>query len=350
MHFLVHNSFLFTIAIMGLVHLTLLAVMAYAKVMPLFYFNILSVVVYLFCIILCKLGQILPVYFSLIIEVAIYAATTVYFIGWDSGAYCFLISIVPIIIYFGCFIFEGRKRWIIVIMLLVDFSVFTYLYLMYVNAEAVYHVSGALRTFLFVFTSFVMTFSVIFYNMIYIYSSESAVLSLERKNEQLTLDATEDVLTGLLNRRGFLPIVDGFMKDKTKNNFCIAFLDIDNFKRINDSYGHDCGDEVLRHIARIIKKEVPGCDICRWGGEEITILLEKYDFKRAIDKMEYLRKLIEMTPTVFFNKRIPVTVTIGLETYLDSYTDPESIIKTADKRMYFGKQHGKNILVYEDLY
>ncbi len=134
-----------------------------------------------------------------------------------------------------------------------------------------------------------------------------------------------------------------------KHHFCIAFCDIDNFKRINDSYGHDCGDEVLRHISWMIKKEMHGCAICRWGGEEIIILMKDYDMVVARQKMEYIRRSIESTPTVFYNKRIAATITIGLEEINDTYEEPEDIIKVADERMYYGKQHGKNILIYEEM-
>jgi len=194
-----------------------------------------------------------------------------------------------------------------------------------------------------------MIFSMIFYTTLYIYSSEVEMSSLTKRNEQLSTDAHIDLLTNALNRRGFLPIVKSLMEDdKQIKHFCIAFLDIDNFKRINDSYGHDCGDEVLRHISEIVKKEMSGCDICRWGGEEFVILLKDYDFPVAKEKMEYIRRFVESTPTSFYNKRISATITIGLEKYSEDYHEPEAMIKVADGRMYYGKQHGKNIVISED--
>jgi diguanylate cyclase (GGDEF)-like protein len=201
-----------------------------------------------------------------------------------------------------------------------------------------------------IFTTFVMVFSIAFYNTIYIYSSEYEKVGLEKENEKLIVDAKEDALTGLLNRRGFIPIVESLMKGDIRNNFCVAFCDIDNFKRVNDSYGHDCGDEVLRHIAKLIKREMTNCSICRWGGEEMVILMKDYDFEVAKHKMEYLRKCVETTPTVFYNKRIAVTITIGLEEYKETHKEPDDVIKVADERMYYGKQHGKNVVIFEDKY
>ena len=348
MHFLFHNSFLFTVAVMCLVHATLLVVMWCTHVTPLVHFNILSVVVYLFCIVLCRVGHIMPVYVSILLEVSIFAIVSTRLIGWNCGSYCFLISILPIIIYFGCFLLKGLQRWIVVLMLALNFTVYVCLYVRYADAQPVYEVPYIARMFLLIFASFVMVFSIIFYNAIYIYSSEYEMINLEQKNRQLSADAQEDVLTNLLNRRGFLPLVESLMDDQQTHHFCIAFCDLDNFKRVNDSYGHDCGDEVLRHITKLIKREMYGCDICRWGGEEIIILMRDYDFAVAKEKLEYLRKCIEANPTIFFNKRIATTITIGLEEYREKYHEPEEIIKVADARMYYGKQHGKNIVIYED--
>ena len=126
------------------------------------------------------------------------------------------------------------------------------------------------------------------------------------------------------------------------------FCDLDDFKRVNDSYGHEAGDEVLKHATLMIKQELPGSDICRWGGEEFVILLKDCDIASAKSKVERLRKTIESNPTSFVNKQIFVTMTIGLEEYKDSYSAPEEVIKKADTRMYYGKQHGKNVLIYED--
>ena len=95
----------------------------------------------------------------------------------------------------------------------------------------------------------------------------------------------------------------------------------------------------------MIKKEMHGCTICRWGGEEIVILMKDHDMTVALDKAEYLRKSVEASPTLFFNNRIFTTVTVGLEENKDSYREPDDIIKVADERMYYGKQHGKNIVV-----
>ncbi|MBP5262506.1 MAG: GGDEF domain-containing protein [Clostridiales bacterium] len=347
MRFLVQNVYAFTVGVMCLVHAVLIVIMLVSRVWPLFYFNIGSVVIYALCFVLSREGKILPVYFSVIMEVTLYSVISTYYIGLQCGTFCFLVSIVPIIIYFGCQLYKGKQRGGVVMMLLLNFAIFVALFIRFDDVEPVFVVAPAARMILMIFSAFAMVFSIIFYNAMYIFSSESAVVNLEQKNKQLSTDAHEDALTSLLNRRGFLPLVQARMSDR-KKRFCIAFCDLDDFKHVNDSYGHDGGDEVLKNVTGLIIRELPGCDICRWGGEEIVILLNDYDLAAAREKMENVRKIIESTPTVFYGKQICVTVTIGLEEYKESYSDPEAVIKVADERMYYGKQHGKNVLIYSD--
>ena len=348
MGFLVKNAYSFTVGVMCLVHAALLVIFWTADVTPLVMFNTISVIVYIFCFILCRFGIIYPAYISVILEVTIYTVVSTYFVGLRCGTFFFLFSIIPIIIYFGSSIFKGSRRWSVVLMMVLNFVTFIILYIRFFDSQPVYEVEPVTRLILFVFSAFAMVFAVVFYNVFYIYSSENTVVILEQKNRQLTLDAHEDALTSLLNRRGFLPLIQSLMDGEDAVPFCIAFCDLDDFKRVNDSYGHEAGDEVLKHATTIIRQELPGCDICRWGGEEFVILLKDCNLLTAKGKVERLRKTIESNPTAFFGKQIFVTTTIGLEEYKDSYKEPEAIIKKADERMYYGKQHGKNILVFED--
>lgn len=348
LRFLVNNAFSFTVGVMGAVHAVLLVIFWIAGVMPLVVFNVFSVIIYTFCYILCRIDYILPAYVSIILEVTIYSVVSTYYVGLRCGTYCFLFSIIPIIIYFGSSLFKGKQRWSVVMMLVLNFITFAVLYISFFNLQPVYNVPAPLMLILVNFSAFVMVFSTMFYNAMYIYSTENKVTILEQKNKQLSADAHEDELTSLLNRRGFLPMVKSLMNSDSTDPFCIAFCDLDDFKRVNDSYGHEAGDEVLKHTTQMIRMELPGCDICRWGGEEFVILMRHGSLVNSKGQLERLRKTIESNPTVFFGKQIFVTITIGLEEYSDKYSEPEAVIKKADERMYYGKQHGKNIVVFED--
>ena len=348
LRFLVTNTPEITVGVMGLVHAFLLIIFLIADVTPLAVFNVVSVIIYVVCMILCRLRYNMPVYASIILEVNTYTVVSTYYIGIRCGTYFFMFSIVPIMIYFGSKMFQGKRRMSLVIMLLLNFAVFVVTYVVFFGIQPVYDVSPVITLILVIFSAFAMIFSVIFYNTIYIYSTENMVINLEEKNKQLSADAHEDALTSLLNRRGFLPLVKTLMEGDTYTRFCVAFCDLDDFKRVNDSYGHDAGDEVLKHAATMIRQELPGCDVCRWGGEEFVILLKDTDLVSAKGRVERLRKTVESNPTSFFGKQIFVTLTIGLEEYRENYTEPEAVIRKADERMYYGKQHGKNIVVFED--
>ncbi len=346
--YLVKNAFAFTVGVMALVHLGLIVIFLLADVLPLVRFNCLSVIVYIFCYVLCRFGHIMPAYFSIILEVTVYSIVSTYYVGLRCGTYCFLFSIIPIIIYFGCNLYTGRSRWNIVLMLILNFTTFIIIYTRFTQEPPIFEVDELYMLILVIYSAFAMIFSTMFYNAMYIYSSENKLTILEQKNRQLSAVAHEDALTSLLNRRGFLPLIKSLMEADDESKFCVAFCDLDDFKRINDSYGHEAGDEVLKHVTTTIREELPGCDICRWGGEEFVILLKDCDLLSAKAKVERLRKTIESNPTSFFGKQIFVTITIGLEEYQAGYGEPEQVIKKADERMYYGKQHGKNVLVFED--
>ena len=223
LNFFVNYTFSITVGVMGGVHAILLIIFWIAGVTPLVIFNTFSVVVYTFCFILCRFGHIMPADVSIIIEVTIYSAVSTYYVGLRCGTYCFLFSIIPIIIFFGCSLFKGKQRRGIIVMLVLNFATFAVLYIRFFNVEPLYMVNPTIMLILVVFSAFAMVFAVMFYNAVYIYTSEKLVDSLEKKNEQLSADAHEDELTSLLNRRGFLPIIKSLMKSDKTQKFCIAF-------------------------------------------------------------------------------------------------------------------------------
>lgn len=155
-----------------------------------------------------------------------------------------------------------------------------------------------------------------------------------------------DVLTHLLNRR----TLSKYMKTavaRAKNNdeiFSIMIFDLDNFKHINDTYGHAFGDEVLKTAAEIISKGIKRSDYAfRWGGEEFLVLL-KADRNVAYKVAERIRVEIELQDSFYFSDKINVTTTVGIATYQENLTEKE-LFAIADKNLYKGKNNGKNQVV-----
>lgn len=165
---------------------------------------------------------------------------------------------------------------------------------------------------------------------------------LQKKNLELDFLANYDKLTKLSNRHH---IQEYFLQyEKSGKPFCIAIGDIDDFKSVNDTYGHACGDLVLSTLADIIQKTLDEkCVSCRWGGEEFLLLM--YGEKEtALRIVEHIRKKIENTVIEYNQGSFSKTMTFGLACCTEN-DNIEKLITLADQRLYYGKNHGKNQVV-----
>ena len=155
-----------------------------------------------------------------------------------------------------------------------------------------------------------------------------------------------DPLTQIYNRRA-LEIHFG-ETSKKHPGLAFAILDLDFFKKVNDSYGHDIGDEVLRHVVRIVKENIPACArLYRWGGEEFLFVLETNDTTEVEAVLNSLCRTIEKTPAVFsdgLHATINITVSIG-GTYPNLDLTIEECIHLADTHLYEAKASGRNRVV-----
>jgi len=159
-----------------------------------------------------------------------------------------------------------------------------------------------------------------------------------------------DPLTGLLNRRAMNEILEHNLKiaQIAEEPFTVAMVDIDNFKEVNDKFGHLIGDCALKHFSNILKKSLRKSDfVFRYGGEEFLILLPSTKLDDAVSVLEKLRKIIQNTEIECNNCKIKLTVSIGVESIIpDENTDIQYVISLADKKLYEAKKTGKNKVVY----
>ena len=164
----------------------------------------------------------------------------------------------------------------------------------------------------------------------------------------ITKVAEKDELTKIYNRSKFNSLLSSSMRKSLVNNepFSLIILDVDHFKKINDTYGHDMGDSVLKDMASIIKSELRDRDnFARWGGEEFVVLAESLAEKEASDLSERLRKAIEEYK---FDRNIKVTCSFGVTQFRFSDTE-SSILKRADEALYVAKDNGRNqVRIFED--
>lgn len=161
--------------------------------------------------------------------------------------------------------------------------------------------------------------------------------------------ATHDPLTGLSNRLLFNDRLEHAINHAERFNKCISliFCDLDNFKPINDTYGHSVGDEILKKVGNYLKEILRKEDtICRFGGDEFVILLEDLNSFDYLD--EILRRInaISDTPYIIDGNTITIGMSIGASIYPDDGEKPETLIKAADTAMYRAKNSGRNRIEY----
>lgn len=179
-------------------------------------------------------------------------------------------------------------------------------------------------------------------------ANQAAIAIKNAELYQKTLDLSiTDSLTGLFNRRYFFKrfseIIDNAIRYNT--GFSALMIDIDHFKKFNDTYGHKAGDEILKRVAYILSSRVRKVDIvARYGGEEFVILFPRMKKKEAVDLAEKLRKNVELSKFIFEGEPIEqkITISVGVATYPDDINDPKQIIDIADKALYEAKRRGRN--------
>jgi len=172
----------------------------------------------------------------------------------------------------------------------------------------------------------------------------------EQLNEQLREMARTDVLTELNNRRFFVQEAEKALEriKRYPQPLALLMIDIDFFKKINDTYGHVCGDLALKSVADQIRASFRGSDVIgRIGGEEFAILMIDSTPEKAFQKAEMFRSSIEQMNFVYNDSSIPITVSIGISQYKDSNCSLDDLVTGADHAMYRAKEQGRNCVVVD---
>lgn len=280
-----------------------------------------------------------------LLEIITHACVATVFLGWGWGFALFIICIAPV-----PFFLDFKYDFIPYITTPIFVLIFILLKIYVTNANnVIYNIDdSAIKLYLYIFNSFFSFLLIIGISAIYRISKQITQYRLKEKNETLSKLATIDHLTQLFNRRAmidFLKIVqDNSMI--TKQPYVIVMGDIDDFKRVNDTFGHSCGDMVLKDISKIMADTVPSEGyVCRWGGEELLFVIPNADFQVGTDIANEIReKVSKMSFKSLDEENFNVTITLGVCECNHNMLYEEGL-KIADMYLYCGKKHGKNVVV-----
>ncbi|MCB2187016.1 MAG: GGDEF domain-containing protein [Deltaproteobacteria bacterium] len=171
------------------------------------------------------------------------------------------------------------------------------------------------------------------------------VAERRKAEEQLRRLATTDELTGVANRRRFgeLYRAEAVRAARTGRTFAVLLLDVDHFKAVNDRFGHETGDLVLRSLAKVLLANLRAVDVvARWGGEEFVVLLPETDLPAARAAAERLRAAVAGPPLAAGKRRLPLTVSLGVAAGQEADPDGEELWRAADRALYQAKSRGRN--------
>jgi diguanylate cyclase (GGDEF)-like protein len=261
-------------------------------------------------------------------------------IGWNSGIQHFLFVLVLIDLIFTC-----RNRWnqcaVVLFLCVIRLALYFYcrMYATTIQLQIFYDI------FLQVFTTVAVFFMLYLNGMMLARDSQIIERKLMKYNKELQRAANTDMLTKLWNRLFLMQ----YMEKKVASPdifMSIAIGDIDFFKKVNDTYGHECGDEVLRTLAAVFKKEMEGHGVvARWGGEEFIFVFEGVNGDEAMVLLDHLQRVVRDTVINYEGLQLKVTMTFGLVEYNTKLRLDENI-NIADERLYIGKEKGRDRIIY----
>lgn len=328
----------------ALVHCFLTVVFGYLQIYPLFIFNVVSVITYLSASLLVHKGHLWLVFHITYFEIILHSFVATIFIGWMSGFAQYIIALVPVG-YYICYTMDSKLRRMLIATGLALFGTIAYLSCRLLSdfiAPAYAENIASWEMWLYIFNSICTFVFLIVFSLIFIFEIMLSQAQLHHQNEILERLANIDPLTGLYNRRSMQIFLNHAVEADTE--FSLAMCDIDDFKKINDTYGHDAGDIVLKDVSQIIREFTSGQGyVCRWGGEEILILSNrnKEDTKSMVEK---IRRNIANHLFASEGKIIRCSITIGIAVH-KSGDSIEDTIGAADDNLYHGKRNGKNRVV-----
>lgn len=321
------------------IHLAMLALFNWCGVVPMARFNVFSILFYLATFLLIHKGQFRAYVVLVYVEVILHMTLAVVFVGWNAGFQITLIGMC-LLAFFSEYLGRALSIHHISGLGLSLMGMCAYLFsLEYVYYHpSPYHLPADVEFWLQIaWGIIVFAIDVFFLQVFVIVTFESEKL--------MSKQLSHDKLTGLPNRYYMSDYLAKLESEGTLQGHWIAMIDIDDFKRVNDRYGHNCGDYVLREVAGLLDANKGTGVLCRWGGEEFLLVGEvAEDDAASYECLQHLRRAIGKYRFWYDNHRLELTITVGAAPFQAEQSITEWI-SAADKMLYAGKSSGKNRVV-----
>lgn len=305
------------------------------SVPPLIIYNFFSVLFYLLMLYVVHKEQFRFAVGAIHLEVCLFAIVGTLVLGWDVGLWMYLVSMMSLT-YFCPYV----HRIIPYLYSLLEIIIFLILKIYESSIVPMAQLSDQITLMLFIYDALASFFIILYASYTSKVSAVVGKTALIQENDQLSTLANYDELTGLLNRRALLHYLE-----EDHRAFTVVMGDIDDFKKINDTWGHACGDYVLVSLAKLLNEQFgKQVQICRWGGEEFVLLFVEQSIIEVAEQMQEFCVKVADTKFRFENHEFHITLTFGISSEEEHLTR-EELIAIADHRMYEGKMQGKNQVI-----
>ncbi len=296
-------------------------------------------VIWIGILLINRQGMIQAAFLVGVLNSTVFALLTTWLLGWSSGFFFMALLIIPIIFH--------NSYWNQIVKSTLAFAILAVIIGLFIlswqNAslwaldQMLLRVLAAINL---VITVVVLAITGHYFET----SAADAEKALIQANKKLAGLATTDPVTNLVNRRIILSRIEQEKNrmERGSKPFTLIMVDVDNFKQVNDEYGHTGGDYVLVNLAEAISLTLRKQDeVARWGGDEFLIMLPETDVEGGVIVAEKIRTKIIETPFIYREMEIPVTITLGVGA-CEPGSGVGSCIRKADQALYAGKQAGKN--------
>ena len=278
-------------------------------------------------------------FYSAIIISWVIHFTIVY--GWNCGGHNFILPLMVIALFYIRFSMANK---IVIILLL--FALRMVLYYFCRIHEPIYTLETLPYVIFQIINTLFFFFNIAYACILFSTNIQQAEKELRITNQELQKQAHTDPLTTLYNRRFMMNILEKQITEHPRDVLTIALGDIDLFKKVNDTLGHNFGDQVLKDLSCMFKEKMQEHGyVCRWGGEEFFFYFPRMNIDQAFEIIASIHGEVEKTIIHYQEYSCNVTMTFGMEEY-DYSSSLVDLIKNADDKLYSGKKQGRNRVVF----